>query len=178
MIFVANLEEAESSRVYIGQAKKTAPLALWEIHRTGHVNVNSAERLAAMRALLEATTTGSLSSMPDGTIEMRPASDAVFNAASATGTIRQMRPLYGNIYTSFVESDLMKLGIKIGSQFSLTKGEQSVVITFAKAYSDVPLKAWVAFIDSEGHVQLSRNYENAAETINAQIGDKLMITPK
>ncbi len=178
IIFVANLEEAESSRTYLAQAKQTAGVALWTIRRPGHVNVNSAERLAAMRALVEALNNGPLSSKPDATLELRPHSTAAFHGPAAAGVVRQIRPLYGNIYTNFVEDDLKKLGIEIGTRFSFSKGLQTHAITFAKAYSDVPLQAWVAFIDSEGYVQLSRNYANAAETLNAQPGDPLIIAGK
>ncbi len=125
--------------------------------------------------MIEAMEGGPLRSKPAATLEMQPGSAAAVHGPTGAGTIRQIRPPYGNSYTSYVEADLQKFGIGIGTVFSCSTARKTHAITFAKAYSDVPLKAWVAFIDSEGYVQLSRNYANAAETLNAQIGDLLII---
>lgn len=179
IIFVANLEEAASSRAYLEMASgATLPPALWSIDRPGHVNVNSAERLSAIRALIDAISgAATLQSRSDAMLPRAPASTAEFSQSSAQGRIEGIRPLYGNIYTSFVEPDLAELGIAIGSEFRFYKDGKAYPITFAKAYSDVPYGAWVAFIDSEGFVQISRNYANAAETIAAGKGDSLRISP-
>jgi len=177
IVFLANGEEMLSSRTYTEQVADAeyTPI-LWFIDRPGHVNVNSAERLAAIQALVDWSEGQSIESVEDGTIVMDPRSIAAVNNRSAAGNIRLLRPLYGNIYTSFVIGDLDQLGIQIGDTFTVTHGAQTHPITFAKAYSDVPYGEWVAFIDSESYVQVSRNYANAAETLAAAQGDPLMLT--
>lgn len=107
---------------------------------------------------------------------MSPDSLAAITGRAAAGNVTLIRPLYGNIYTNFVPSDLERIGINLGDTFTVTHKAQSHPITYAKAYSDVPYEAWVAFIDSEGHVQISRNYANAAETLSAQSGDPLLLS--
>lgn len=180
VILVANTEEAACSFRYQAQAKAAAPQAqphpaIWQIHRTGHVNVNSAERLAALRALIAAIEGGSLPSREDATLELHPHSVAAHFQNTTAGTIRRLRPLYGNIYTNFVPEDLTQIGVTIGDRFTMTKGTETHPITYAKAYSDVPYGEWVAFVDAEGYLQISRNYANAAETIAAKPGDPLIL---
>lgn len=176
IIFLANGAEMLSSRSYTEQvANAPHPPITWFINRTGHVNVNSAERLAAMRALVAWTEGQTIQSVEDGTIHMSPPSIAARTDDSVAGNITLLRPLYGNIYTNFVADDLTHIGIEIGDAFEIIHGNQKFPITFAKAYSDVPYGEWVAFMDSEGHVQISRNYANAAETLDAQSGDPLLL---
>ena len=177
IVFLANGDEMLSSKTYTQQvvSENYTPVT-WYVNRSGHVNVNSAERLAAMRALVAWSEGEAIESVDDGTIILSPDSVAAVYAGAAAANIRMLRPLYGNIYTSFVIDDLEKLNIQIGTRFTIVHQDQSHPITFAKAYSDVPYGEWVAFIDSEGYVQISRNYANAAETLGAQKGDPLMLT--
>lgn len=81
-----------------------------------------------------------------------------------------------NIYTNLIAEDLGKIGIGIGDTFTIHHREQSHSIAFAKAISDVPYGEWVAFIDPESQVQISRNYANAAETLAAKGGDPLLLS--
>jgi S-adenosylmethionine hydrolase len=161
------------------RAKKTKQLArrpiTWFIDRSGHVNVNSAERLAAMRALVAWTEGQPIQSVEDGTRIMSPESIAARTSHAAAGNITLIRPLYGNIYTNFIADDLARIGVGIGDAFEIIHRDQTFPITFAKAYSDVPYGEWVAFMDSEGHVQISRNYANAAEKLSAESGDPLLL---
>ena len=88
IIFVANLEEAESSRTYLAKANRSEGLALWAIYRPGCVNVNGAEglALAAMRSLIEAMEGGPLRSKPAATLEMQPGSAAAVHGPTGAGT--------------------------------------------------------------------------------------------
>ncbi|MEM8866835.1 MAG: SAM hydroxide adenosyltransferase [Verrucomicrobiota bacterium] len=177
IVFLANGAEMLSSQTYANQVAKTSVTPItWFIDRSGHVNVNSAERLAAMRALVGWSEGAAIAAVENGTITMNPNSTATLSGSAAAGAIRRLRPLYGNIYTSFVREDLESIGIQIGDTFLLSHRKQTHEITFAKAYSDVPYHAWVAFIDPEGYVQVSRNYANAAETIGAVKGDSLLFS--
>jgi S-adenosylmethionine hydrolase len=129
-----------------------------------------------MAALVAWSEGAAIESMADGTLIMQPKSEAAILDTTAASRVRLLRPLYGNIYTHFVIEDLEALGISLGDSFTITHKKQTHPITFARAYSDVPYGEWVAFMDSEGYLQISRNYANAAETIGAAIDDPLMIT--
>lgn len=179
IVLLTNNVEAElvGSRAYaeIAAEAEFAPV-LWTVDRTGHVNINSAERLAALRAVIAWRHRNQPPTSGDITVVMQPASDAALGEGVAAGLITRTRPLYGNIYTSFVLDDLNELDIKLGERFRLTHGSQTVVVTFATSYSDVPLGEWVAFVDPEGRIQLSRNYANATATLSARKSDPLLIS--
>ena len=180
ILFLANAGEIASSLSYqslVADDSEYKP-ATWKVERSGHVNVNSAERLTAMRALLEWVDGKRIASDKNVTIEMSPDSSAAITDEVAAGNIRRIRPLYGNLYTSFVAGDMQKLGVGIGDRFKLVHREMEYAVTFAQSYSDVPQLAWVAFIDPEGHVQISRNYANAAQTLNATQGDAILLMQK
>jgi S-adenosylmethionine hydrolase len=174
---VSNDGEARWSRLYAEQAKNAKYLpVLWTVSRAGHVNINSAERLSALRAVIAWSESGERPENKTAMIVMERASRAAFIGRVAGGTVTRLRPLYGNIYTNLVVDDLHTLGIKLGDIFALTHGKQTVTATFANAYSDVPLGEWVAFIDPESYVQISRNYENATMTLGVEVGDTLLIS--
>ena len=175
VVFLANGEEMQSARVYLEGVNGVSHVpATYYVERTGHVNVNSSERLAAMRGLLNWMAGERMESVKDGTILMSPESVAARGPMVAAANIRLLRPLYGNIYTTFVASDLEALGIELSDSFQIQHRNQLHPITYAQAYSDVPYGAWVAFIDPEGYVQVSRNYANAADTLGAEVGDPLI----
>jgi hypothetical protein len=180
IIFVANVEEMQSSLTYVdavGDGARFSPV-IWAVDRPGHVNVNSAERLSAMRALLNWIEGNTISSKQNALVSMQPGSEAALSKGAAAGSISHIRPLYGNLYSNFVASDLAALGIEIGDVFELVHGQETYEVTYGEAYSDVPIGEWVAFVDPEGRVQLSRNYANAAETLGAAKGDALLLLPK
>ncbi|NBB80274.1 MAG: hypothetical protein GVY36_12670 [Verrucomicrobia bacterium] len=177
IVLLANGEEMLSSQSYLDAVDETAYTPItWFIDRPGHVNVNSAERLAAMRALVAWCEGAPITPVEDGTIAMSPDSVAAVGEDVVAGNITRIRPLYGNIYTNFVADDLAQLGIEIGDTFTLLHKDKRYPITFAQAYSDVPYGEWVAFMDSEAHVQISRNYANAAETLSAVSGDPILLS--
>lgn len=176
IVFLTNQEEAKGSMDYAERARDSNyPPVVWSVDRPGHVNLNSAERLAALQAAIAWSAGNRPQSRTDAIINAQPASVAEMDSNSATGAITRIRPLYGNIYTNFVAADLAALGVDLGETFHVTHHDEPIEVTFASAYSDVPLGEWVAFIDPEGHVQISRNYANAAATINANRGDELIL---
>jgi len=179
LVFLTNKEEMAGSVAYVARAQDSAyPPVLWPVDRPGHVNLNSAERLAALEAVVQWSEGDIPSSVEDASIRLAPTSVAARHEGRAAGAITRIRPLYGNIYTNLVAGDLTALEIELGDTFILAHGTQTVEPTFAKAYSDVPLGAWVAFIDPEGHVQISRNYANAAQSLGAEKGDALLLQAK
>ena len=171
ILFVAGIDESTSSLSYAAATENSGDSARGLADTSsGHVNVNSEERLSAMRALVAWSEGTPATDIDDATIIMAPESIAEIRGGTVSGTVTRIRPLYGNIYIDIVAGDLDAIDISLGDKFSITVNEQSFPITFAKAYSDVPIGEWVAFIDPEGHVQVSRNYANAAETAEASKG--------
>ncbi|MBX2847557.1 MAG: SAM-dependent chlorinase/fluorinase [Acidiferrobacterales bacterium] len=176
ILLMSNDGEAASSVMYVEHAKNAKyPPVLWTVNRSGHVNLNSAERLSALRGVIKWVESGNRPEPKQALQIMNPSSRATFSGAGAAGQVTRTRPLYGNVYTNFVEADLANLGIQIGDNFNFIHKNNTVDITFASAYSDVPLGEWVAFIDAESYVQISRNYENAAATLNVNAGDAVKI---
>ena len=177
IVFLANGEEMRSSQTYIDNVSKSRyrPISYY-VERSGHVNVNSAERLAAMADLFKLIDGKPVKTIQDGTIQLSPESKAARGESSIGGNVRLLRPLYGNIYTNFVPDDLKAIDIELSDTFAIHHKASTHKVTYAKAYSDVPYGEWVAFVDLEGYVQISRNYANAADTIGAQVGDPLLIT--
>lgn len=177
IVLLSNDGEVHGSRLYAQRAiNGKYPPVLWTVSRSGHVNLNSAERLSALRAVIAWSETGIRPDNKTAMLVMDPPSTAEFKNASAAGMVTRTRPLYGNIYTNFVADDLSKLGIKLGDTFAFTHKDETVSATFASAYSDVELGEWVAFIDPESYVQVSRNYENATQTLGVKTGDALLIS--
>ena len=177
IVLLSNDGEVKGSRLYEQRAKNAKyPPVVWTVSRSGHVNLNSAERLSALRAVIKWSETGIRPINKTAMQVMTPESSAAFLNTAAAGKVTRTRPLYGNIYTSFVAQDLQKLGIKLGDTFAFTHKAMTVNATFAAAYSDVPLGEWVAFIDPESYVQVSRNYENATATLGVETDDALIIS--
>lgn len=177
VLLAANVGEVGSSLEYREVSSRSKkPAQVWIVGRAGHVNLNSQERLAAMRALVKWAEGEEVESRSDARIEMSPVSTAAHFEGYAAGNIRGIRPLYGNVYTTFVADDLKRLSVELGDSFTVTHKSQSYRVTFAEAYSDVAVGEWVAFMDPEGYLQVSRNYANAAETLEAIASDPLLIS--
>jgi S-adenosylmethionine hydrolase len=166
-------------RRYAEQSARAPVLpAVWEIKRDGHVNINSREHESALRALARFVETGEIERTRDATIAPPPAvSLAEFRDGGAYGRISEISQSYGNLYTDLVQSDLSKLGIIMGSVFTVTHGDSTVNVLLGTTYSDVPRGDWVGLFNSEGLLQIARNFENAAKTLGCRHGDSLFIKP-
>lgn len=176
IVLLSNDGEVRSARLYAEKAADSAfPPVLWTVSRAGHVNLNSAERLAGLRAVIEWRESGTRPQNKSAMVTMQPESTAATDSGISAGYITRTRPLYGNIYTSFIANDMQQLGIERGDTFKLTHNNQTLIVTYATTYSDVPLGEWVAFIDPESYIQVSRNYKNATDTIGAVKGDALLL---
>jgi pimeloyl-ACP methyl ester carboxylesterase len=179
LLLLSNQSEIELVRQYAEQSAG-APVvaAVWEIKRDGHVNINSREHEAALRALAQFVETGEIERTRDATIAPpRAVSSAEFRDGGTYGRIREISQSYGNLYTDLVESDLSKLGIIKGSSFTVSHGDDTVTVMLGASYSDVPRGDWIGLFNSEGLLQIARNFENAARTLGCRQGDGLFIRP-
>ncbi|HIG43777.1 MAG: SAM hydroxide adenosyltransferase [bacterium] len=102
---------------------------------------------------------------------------SIASAEPAGGTILSITEDFGNMDTSISDADLGKLGISLGDSFDLTHKATTVSVHFGFTYSDVPEGEWVSFINETARLRIARNYENAAMTLEASIGDEITISP-
>ena len=98
------------------------------------------------------------------------------SAETVNGTILSISDDFGNIDTSISQADLDNLGISIGGNFNLQHNDTMVSVHFGFTYSDVPDGEWVSFINETAKLRFARNYENAAMTLKAEVGDKITIS--
>ena len=96
--------------------------------------------------------------------------------ASTNGTIEAIGDEYGNLETSITQVDLDSLALVVGDNFTLTFGQTSVSVHLGKTYEDVELGMWISFVNWEKKLRIARNTANAAETLNAKVGDVFSIT--
>jgi hypothetical protein len=107
----------------------------------------------------------------------RPASVADFKDRGAYGTVIMVEPPFGNVQTSFVESDLRSLGIAPGTSFQLRFRQNTFDVLLGEDFGDVPRGEWVAFFSPEGTLTLARNLASAAESLQCGPGDTVFIGP-
>ena len=107
----------------------------------------------------------------------KPASVADFKDRGAYGTVIRVEPPFGNVQTSFVESDLRSLGIAPGTPFQLRCRQNTFDVLLGQNFGDVPRGEWVAFLSPEGTLTLARNLASAAESLKCEPGDTVFIGP-
>jgi pimeloyl-ACP methyl ester carboxylesterase len=179
LLFLSNQDELAEPEEYVSRTTRAQfPPALWKVARDGHVNVSDSEREAALLALNEYINSGHIEHNKDGTIAGQfQASTAEHTQAGASGEITQITDVFGNFFTSYVADDLGRLGVERESYFHLSFGEHTVRVYWGATYSDVSKGEWVAFISPEGNLMVARNMENACETINCKINDRVLLFP-
>ncbi len=176
VLYLTNRSELEGPAAYVeAAAAAPVPPVLWTVERSGHVNLNQAEQVAALAALVEWVESGVAASSRDGTVVMQPVSTAVFAEGGARGKAIWLVPIYGNFITSFVPSDLEALGIGQGERFELTAAGETVSVLMGETYSDVGVGDWVSFWDADGHLLICRNYKNAVGTLGLENGAEVVI---
>jgi pimeloyl-ACP methyl ester carboxylesterase len=176
LVFLSNRSEFDGPKNYAAAVKDAVSPALRRVDRDGHVNVNSRERADALKALVRMADGRREVTSTDGTRAPKPGrSAAVFANGSATGRVAKVNPFYGNLTLDLIASDLQKLGIQPRTRFKLTLGGQTVDILHGSDFSDVARGEWVAFIDAEGKVFVSKNWESAARATGVSAGDAVIV---
>jgi pimeloyl-ACP methyl ester carboxylesterase len=178
LVFLSNRSEFDGPKDYANPILAEPRPILRRVERDGHVNVNSSERLAALKSLVHLVAGKREPASSDGTrLPPRTRSTATFADGSATGRVAKVNPFYGNLTLDLLQSDLSKLGIKRGDRFRITLGKTTAEILYGSDFSDVARGEWVAFIDSEGRVFVSKNWENAAASTGVREGDAVVLIP-
>lgn len=183
LLFLTNQSEFDGPRNYVERARasaaaKAVPPALWKIHRDGHVNVNAAERFAALEAVMRWVETGAApADRDDATAPSDPGPSTVVRHAdgSLTARVIELSRVYGNLTLDLQPRDLEKLGVAPGGRFVLRTEKGSFDVLFGKSYNDVPRGGWVAFVTGENQIMIARNFANAAERAEVDLGSAVTI---
>jgi DinB family protein/S-adenosylmethionine hydroxide adenosyltransferase-like protein len=105
-----------------------------------------------------------------------PSAGTVFKDGGAYGTVTQVEPPFGNLATSFLESDVEALGIAPGNAFQVRCKDKIFDIVLGSNYGDVPRGEWVAVFSMQGTLRIARNLASAAEASGCKAGDSLFIS--
>ncbi|GEM_PF-1492219 len=122
-----------------------------------------------------APDTGTVSDAPDP--EGSPSAGVVFADGAASGAINEIHPPYGNLDTVFTEADLNRIGLAQGDRFQVEANGNTLEVTWATTYEDVPEGSGVAFLNWEDKLRIARNHASAAETLGVTEEDIITIRP-
>ena len=185
LIFMSNRSEILGPKAYVTEAKLSADRpelrpVLLRVDRDGHVNVNQAERLFAIRMLNRWLDRGR-NSLPkanpiDATHIPTPGpSEVTFDQdqRGLTAKVTHISAIYGNVWLNIQPSDLEQAGIKPGLWFQLMIGDQQYRVRYGKGFDSVERGQWVIFPNADGFFWLSRNWGNAAETAELVLGSEV-----
>ncbi len=179
LLFLTNQSEIAGPSGYV-QATQRAdkPPVLWRIARDGHVNVNSAEKIAALAALVNRVENGAdLPADFDATIAPppRPSRMTLNNDGSGTGRVTDVHPVYGNLTLDLQPDDLRRLSIEPNVWFGLVVGERLIRVFHGAAFGSVKRGEWVAFPDAEGWLAVAINRGHAAADAKLAPGDAVTV---
>ena len=178
LLFLSNQSEVDGPAAYSAKVGQEPKPVVWRVDRDGHVNVNSAERAQALTALVAWADGTRPGPSAVATIPPKPGASTakLIPGRRAGGSITKVNPFYGNLTTSLIAADLESAGIAAKSRFKLTLGGQTVDVLYGSDFGDVPKGEWVAFIDAEGFVFISKNWDNAAKATGVKPGEPVTIS--
>ncbi len=153
---------------------------MWQLHRPGHVNVNSKERLAAVEVLDSWLGSGKKQTViwPEGwnaTIDM---SNRLSVAEVRPGNylavkVLKVDPVYGNVDVELVQADLDFLKVEGWRKLFVYSSSGRHEFAEVTTYSDVDEGALAGFLTAEGFTRLAINQGNAAQLLDCSVGDEL-----
>ena len=186
VVFLANRSEFEPCVHYAAvklppELRPYSP-ALLRVNRDGHLNVNQAERLLALRTLDGWLDLG-LSAIPmpesargyiDATRIPEPLPSRVYkdeDGRGFTAHVSEVTSMHGNLLLDVQPQDFADIGLKKNAYFQVTLRERTVRVFFGSDFKSVNRGDWVAFENADGFFWLARNGLSAAEATQAQVGD-------
>lgn len=186
IVFLCNRTELEAARGYTqmkmpGAQRRLTP-ALLRVDRDGHINVNQAERLVALRTLnlwldqgpetLPAPASGTpfvdVTRIPD------PVPSRVFldeDRRGFTAHVAEISAVFGNLLLDAQSADLDDVGLTGKIYFEVTLKEQRYRVFLGKDFNSVKRGEWVMFLNADGFYWLARNGMDAAQLSEAETGD-------
>lgn len=193
LIFVANRSEIEGPIAYLQTSRDREQPAeldpvLLRIDRDGHVNVNQAERLFALRQINRwldqgraALPTASRTANPvlastyfDATQPPTPQPSQVIVDDDRRGFrahVSDVSAIYGNVWLDAQTADFEAISLEPGLWFELRVGDQRYRAHYGNDFGSVAVGEWVVFPNADGYFWLARNYGNAAEAAGLGVGD-------
>lgn len=189
VIFLTNQSELEAPRNYVladlPRFPSVAP-ALFRVSRDGHVNVNQAERLVALRALNSWLDRGR-GSLPrpaspapffDATVPPEAQPSRVARHADGRGfdtRVLEISAVFGNVFIDAQPADFAAAGIERMTWFQLGAGDQKFRALHGRDFNSVKRGEWVTFANADGFYWLARNFGDAAATAKLKAGDVVSI---
>lgn len=187
LLFMSNRSEILGPKAYINEVSlprdsvNLRPI-LFRVDRDGHVNVNQAERLTALRALnlwLDRGRHALPREQPFDATKTPPPqpSRAKFDPDNRglAAKVSHVSAIYGNVWLDIQLSDLKQIGLTPGLWAQLKVGAETYRVRYGKDFSSVDRGQWVIFPNADGFFWLSRNWGNAAETADLEIGDEVRL---
>lgn len=189
LLFLTNQSELQGPRSYVtSELQREAEVApvLFRISRDGHVNVNQAERLAALRAV-NAWIDRGRSALPGG------ASPGAFHDATVTPAPQpsQVKPhvdgrgfdarvievsaVYGNVFINAQPADFAAAGMERMTWVQLTANDLTFRVLHGRDFNSVKRTEWVTFANADGFYWLARNFADAAATAKLKVGDTVTL---
>ncbi len=189
LIFLTNQSELDGPRNYVvadvARESRVRPQLL-RISRDGHVNVNQAERLVAIRALNDWLDRGPGSlprpnpnaPFPDITVVAAPQPSKVKMSPDGRGfaaKVIEVSAIYGNLFIDAQPGDFAAAGIERMTWFELSAGDRTFRAMHGRDFGSVKRGEWVVFPNADGFYWLSRNFADAAATGLLKVGDEVRI---
>ncbi len=189
LIFLTNQTELEGPRNYVSadlpRELRVRP-QLFRVSRDGHVNVNQAERLVALRALNAWLDRGpstlpnpkSGAPFPDVTQPAAPVPSKVAmdpDARGFTARVIEVSAIYGNLFIDAQPADFATAGIERMTWFELIAGERTFRVLHGRDFGSVKRGEWVVFPNADGFYWLARNFADAAAGAQLKVGDRVRI---
>jgi S-adenosylmethionine hydrolase len=83
---------------------------------------------------------------------------------------------FGNVTTNVGPDLVQRAGLALGQPLTVTSGATSVRATFARAFADVPVGAFLVYLDG-GALKIAINTGSAAAALGARAGQRVAVAP-
>lgn len=190
LLFLTNQSELDGPQKYVESFK---PLdrsdirpVLFQVSRSGHVNVNQRERLLALRALTAWIDQGR-ETLPRPA-ENQKSFDAIVRPAPQpsqvtpqedgrgfTARVIEVSAGYGNLFLNAQPGDFEAAGIRPMVWFQLKAGEKTFRVRYGRDFDSVKRNEWVVFPNADGFTWLARNLGDAAGSAGLKLGDSVTL---
>lgn len=179
LLLMSNITEIEAPVAYAARASNASvPPSLRPILRPGHVNINGAERWAALEAMLAWVEDGAHPGFADGTRPAAPRETGTTQDGSALANrVLAVNPFYGNATLGFHPDEWLAAGLEQGESFEIEIHGRRWPVLFGTTYGDVPVGEWVAFPTADARILLVRNHRHAGRSAELEPGDSVLVRP-
>ena len=174
LILLYNINEKDVADDYLNKSKKSnlKPLR-WHVNRKGHCRISKSEMEITFNALKNFENEENDRDITQP-IPERKSISKIKNDVIISG-IRKINKGFNNIDTKVVKIDLKNIGLKKGEYFNLICGDKKYQVYWGDNYNDVPIGDFVAFINMNGYLKISRNYADLVKKTGLEKNDQIKI---